>query len=124
MINHHGGVVLVGKYVYGYSDGKGWTCQDLESGRAVWQEPSKLGKGSLTYADGLLYLRAEAGKGTVVIINATPDGYKELGRFDPPDRSNQSSWTYPIVTDGRLYLRDQDVLQCYDVRGNIFNPRR
>ena len=117
MINHHGGVVAVGKYVYGYSDGKGWTCQDLESGKAAWQS-NNLGKGSLAYADGLLYLRAEAGKGTVAIIEATSNGYKELGRFDPPDRSKKNSWAHPVITDGRLYLRDQDVLQCYDVRGN------
>ena len=117
MVNQHGGVVLVGKYLYGYSDSKGWTCQDFESGKAVWQENSKLGKGSVTYADGLLYLRAEAGKGTVVIIEATPDGYKEVSRFDPPDRSKLNSWPHPVITDGCLYLRDQDVLQCYDVRG-------
>jgi outer membrane protein assembly factor BamB len=116
MVNQHGGVVLVGKYLYGYSDSKGWTCQDFETGKAVWQS-NNLGKGSLAYADGLLYLRAEAGKGTVAIIEATPDGYKELGRFDPPDRSKQNSWPHPVITGGRLYLRDQDVLQCYDVQG-------
>ena len=116
MGNHHGGVVLVGKYLYGFSDGKGWTCQDFESGTDVWRQQGKLGKGSLVYADGLLYLRAEADKGTVAIIAASPDGYKELGRFDPPDRSEKNSWPHPVVTGGRLYLRDQDVLQCYDVR--------
>jgi outer membrane protein assembly factor BamB len=117
MVNHHGGVVLVGDYVYGFSDGKGWTCQDFQTGKAVWQENSQLGKGSLSYADGLLYLRAEGGKGAVAIIAATPDGYKELSRFDPPDRSKLSSWPHPVITGGRLYLRDQDELQCFDVRG-------
>ena len=117
MANHHGGVVLVGKYLYGFSDGKGWTCQDFESGKDAWRQQGKIGKGSLVYADGLLYLRAEAGKGTVAIIEASPDGYKELSRFDPPDRSEKNSWPHPVVTGGRLYLRDQDVLQCYDVRG-------
>ncbi len=117
MVNHHGGVVLVGNHLYGFSDGKGWTCQDFQSGKALWQESGKIGKGSLAYADGLLYLRAEGGKGTVAIIDATPDGYRELGRFDPPDRSDESSWAHPVISDGRLYLRDQDVLQCYDVRG-------
>ena len=116
MTNHHGGVVLVGKYLYGFSDGKGWTCQDFQTGKDVWRQQGKLGKGSLVYADGLLYLRAEAGKGTVAIIEATADGYKELSRFDPPDRSDKNSWPHPVVTGGRLYLRDQDVLQCYDVR--------
>ncbi len=116
MTNHHGGVVLVDKYLYGFSDGKGWTCQDFESGKDVWRQQGKIGKGSLVYADGLLYLRAEADKGTVAIIKASSDGYKELSRFDPPDRSDKNSWPHPVVTGGRLYLRDQDVLQCYDVR--------
>jgi outer membrane protein assembly factor BamB len=117
MANHHGGVVLVGKYLYGHSDSKGWTCQDFETGKAVWQEKNKLGKGSLVYADGMLYLRAEGDKGTVALIEATADGYREKGRFDQPDRSDKNSWPHPVVIDGRLYLRDQDVLLCYDVRG-------
>ena len=116
MANHHGGVVLIGKYLYGFSDGKGWTCQDFATGKAVWQEKSKLGKGSLVFADGMLYLRSEDGKGTVALIEATPDGYLEKGRFDQPDRSDKNSWPHPVVIGGRLYLRDQDVLLCYDVR--------
>jgi outer membrane protein assembly factor BamB len=115
MLNHHGGVVLVGKYLYGFSDGKGWTCQDFQSGKVVWKQQGKIGKGSLVYADGLLYLRAEGDKGTVAIIEASPEGYKELSRFDPPDRSEKNSWPHPVVTGGRLYLRDQDVLQCYEL---------
>ena len=117
MANHHGGVVLVGKYLYGFSDGKGWVCQEFETGKVVWRQQGKVGKGSLAYADGMLYLRAESGKGTVAIIAASAEGYKELGRFDPPDRSDKNSWPHPVISDGRLYLRDQDVLQCYDVRG-------
>lgn len=116
MANHHGGVVRIGDYLYGYSDGKGWTCQEFKTGRAVWQERRRLGKGSLAAADGRLYLRAESGAGTVVLIEATPDGWNEKGRFDPPDRSEQNSWPHPVIANGRLYLRDQDVLLCYDVR--------
>ena len=117
MANQHGGVVLVGEQLYGFSEGKGWTCQDFRTGKVLWQKRG-IGQGSLVYADGLLYLRAGSGKGTVAIIEASADGYKELGRFDPPDRSDKNSWSHPVVTDGRLYLRDQEVLQCYDVRGN------
>ena len=116
MVDQHGGVVLVGKYLYGYSDGKGWVCQDFETGKAVWTEKDKLGKGSITYADGMLYLREEAGKGTVALVEASPDGYKEISRFDQPDRSEKNSWPHPVVIGGRLYLRDQDVLLCYDVK--------
>lgn len=116
MVNHHGGVVLVGDYLYGYSDGKGWVCQELDSGKMVWREKRKLGKGAVTFADGRLYLRAEKGPGTIALIEATPEGYRETGRFDQPDRTDKSSWTYPIIADGRLYIRDQDLLLCYDVQ--------
>jgi outer membrane protein assembly factor BamB len=115
MINHHGGVILVDKYVYGFCDGKGWTCMDFDTGKVVWKNPG-VGKGSAVYADGLLYLRAENGDGKVAIIDASPDGYKELSKFNPPDRSDKNSWPHPVVTGGRMYLRDQDVLQCYDVK--------
>jgi outer membrane protein assembly factor BamB len=116
MVNHHGGVVRVGDYLYGYSDGKGWVCQNFKTGEAGWEEKGKLGKGSLTCADGHLYLRSESGKGTVVLIEATPQAFKEKGRFDQPDRSQQNSWAHPVVANGKLYLRDQDVLLCYDVK--------
>ena len=116
MANHHGGVIKYGDHVYGYSAGKGWVCQDFKTGKAVWEDKEKLGKGSIAYADGRFYLRWEDGKGTVALIEATSDGYKETGRFDPPDRSDKNSWPHPIIAGGELYLRDQDVLLCYDVK--------
>jgi outer membrane protein assembly factor BamB len=115
MVNHHGGVVRVGEYLYGYSDDKGWVCQELETGKLVWSDKG-VGKGSLTCADGCLYLRSESGKGTIALVEATPEGYKEHGRSDQPDRSSENSWPHPVVANGMLYLRDQDVLLCYDVR--------
>ncbi|HTL17828.1 MAG TPA: PQQ-binding-like beta-propeller repeat protein, partial [Patescibacteria group bacterium] len=118
MVNHHGGVIKVGDFVYGYSEGKGWTCQDFKSGSAKWQEKEKLGKGSLVYADGHFILRQEDRKGSVALIEASPDGYKEHGHFDQPDRSNKNSWPHPVVAGGRLYLRDQDVLLCYDLQAH------
>jgi outer membrane protein assembly factor BamB len=116
MANHHGGVILVGEHVLGHSEGKGWTCQDLNTGEALWQDRDILGKGSIAYADGHVYLRREEGPGTVVLAEPTPTGLKEKGRFDQPDRSDKHSWTHPIVVGGRLYLRDQERLFCYDVR--------
>lgn len=116
MVNHHGGVVKVGDFIYGYSDGKGWTCQDFKTGEAKWQDKEKLGKGSICFADGRLYLRHEDKKGTVALIEASPEGYREHGRFDQPDRSSKNSWPHPVVAGGKLYLRDQDVLLCYDVK--------
>jgi outer membrane protein assembly factor BamB len=116
MANHHGGVIKAGDFVYGYSEGKGWTCQDFKTGEAKWQERHKLGKGSLAYADGHFYLRQEDKNGTVALIEATPEGYREHGRFDQPDRSEKNSWAHPVIAGGKLYLRDQDVLLCYDIK--------
>lgn len=115
MVNHHGGVVLIGSYLYGHSDRGGWTCMELWTGKVVWRH-NGVGKGSLTYADGQLYLRGEGGKGTVALVAATPASYQEKARFDQPDRSNQRSWPHPVIANGKLYLRDMDVLLCYDVK--------
>jgi len=114
MANHHGGVIKVGGWVYGHSDGSGWTCQDFKTGEAKWQEKQKLGKGSLAYADGHFYLRTED-QGTVALIDASPDGYHERGRFEQPGRSKLKAWPHPVITGGRLYLRDQDTLLCYNL---------
>jgi outer membrane protein assembly factor BamB len=116
MANHHGGVIRLGDQVIGHSEGKGWTLQDLESGAAIWQDKEILGKGSIGYADGHVYLRREDGPGTVVLAEPTPAGLKEKGRFDQPDRSGKQSWPHPVVAGGFLYLRDQDRLFCYDIR--------
>ena len=115
MLFRSGGVIKLGEYLYGYSDGKGWTCQDFKTGQAKWQEKDKLGKGSLVFADGRLYLRQQDKPGTVALIEATPEGYKEHGRFNPPAHSEQQSWSHPVIAGGKLYLRDQDMLWCYDV---------
>jgi outer membrane protein assembly factor BamB len=114
MVNHHGGVILVGQHLYGYSDGKGWICQDFKSGEILWKNPG-VGKGAIAYADGHLYLRSEGSSGAVALIEATPEAYKETGRFDQPDRSKSESWAHPVIAGGRLYLRDQDLLLCYDI---------
>jgi hypothetical protein len=116
MGNHHGGVIKVGNFLYGYSDGKGWTCQDFQDGQARWQDKEHLGKGSVAYADGRFYLRSEDKRGTMALIEATPTGYKEHGRFDQPDRSDKNSWPHPVISGGKLFLRDQNVLLCYQVK--------
>jgi outer membrane protein assembly factor BamB len=115
MVNHHGGVVRLREYLYGFSDRGNWICQNIKTGQEVWRHKG-VGKGSITYADGHLYLRSEGGRGTVALIEASPDGYEEKGRFDQPDRSRKNSWPHPVVANGKLYLRDQDVLLCYDVQ--------
>ncbi len=111
--NKTGGVIKIGDYVYGHADDKGWACQDFKTGEAKWHY-NKLGKGSLIYADNRFYLRAED-KGTIALIEASPDGYKEHGRFEQPDRSDKKAWPYPVIAHGKLYLRDMDILLCYDI---------
>jgi outer membrane protein assembly factor BamB len=120
MKNHHGGVILLGDKVYGYSDGLGWTCQDFKTGALVWNEKSKLGKGAISYADGHFYC-LEEGSGNVVLIDASPTGWNEKSRFklDPQTtiRSPQGHiWTHPVISNGRLYLRDQDLIFCYAIK--------
>ena len=112
MINHHGGVVLVGENIYGFSDGKGWKCLDFKTGASVW-ESKKLGKGTLLCADGHLYLRAESG-GSLVLIEATPTGWQETGRFET-DRTSKNAWAHLAISGGKLFVRDQDALLCYTI---------
>jgi outer membrane protein assembly factor BamB len=114
MDNKQGGVIKIGDYVYGHADAKGWTCQDFKTGASKWVH-SSLGKGSIVYADGRFYLRAED-KGTLALIEASPDAFKEHGRFEQPDRSDKKAWPYPVIANGKLYLRDWDTLLCYDVK--------
>lgn len=113
MKNHHGGILIVDGYLYGSSDPGLLSCLDFETGDVLWRDRS-CGKGSLLYADGMLYVRSE--KGTVSLVEATPEEFRLHGRFEQPSRSEQPSWPHPVIADGRLYLRDQDVLLCYDVR--------
>ena len=119
MKNHHGGVILLKDHIYGYSGNVGWICQDWKTGASVWSE-KKLGKGAIGYADGHFYLLDE-GTGTVVLIDASPDGWHETGRFklDPQTtiRSKEGRvWTHPVICNGRLYLRDQDLIYCYALK--------
>jgi outer membrane protein assembly factor BamB len=123
MKNEFGGVVRVGKYLYGHSDKIGWVCQDWGTGKSLW-ESKQLVRGSLIAADGHLYLFSD--EGTAVLIEASPKGYSESGRFDIPEKSKLGParkgnsrakiWTPPVIADGRLFLRDQEYLFCYDVR--------
>lgn len=112
MQNHHGGMVLLDGHVYGFDEAI-LKCLNLKTGETVWQNRS-VGKGSLTCAEGLLYLRGE--NGTVGLCKATPTGYDELGRFEPANRSSKPAWAHPVVCGGRLYLRDMDSLAVYDIK--------
>ena len=110
MMNHHGGVVLVDGYVYGFS-GSNLTCLDLKTGEQKWRHRS-VGKGSITAADGMLYLVSEKNK--VGLVRATPEGYQEISRFSTESKSSKS-WAHPVVSGKRLYIRNRDDLLCYDI---------
>lgn len=111
MRNHHGGVVLVNGYIYGYNDSI-LTCLEFASGKMVWRDRS-VGKGAVTYADGHLYILGE--DNVVGLVEATPAGYREKGRFSIADQG-LPSWAHPVVSGGRLYIRNQGTLTSYDVR--------
>jgi outer membrane protein assembly factor BamB len=118
--NHHGGVVRVGDYLYGHSSKTGWTCMAFADGTVKWSEKPALEKGALTVADGMLYCLGEK-TGNVVLAEASPDGWKEKGRFklDPQTTIRNPKgaiWTHPVVANGKLYLRDQNYIYCYDVK--------
>jgi outer membrane protein assembly factor BamB len=123
MQNHHGGVILLDGHVYGYSDSRGWSCLKLETGEVAWKS-LKLGKGSVVYADGHLYCYAEE-DGSLAVIEATPRGYNEKSRFriaqpsgkPRPERNKSNVWAHPVIAHGKLYLRDQESLVCYDLKG-------
>lgn len=123
MKNHHGGVILVDGYLYGFSDGGGLICQDFKTGERVWSERGKgISKGAVHYADGMLYC-VDEDEGSVFLAEATPKGFSEKGRFSLPEVTKLREgtrgkvWTHPVVLDGKLYLRDQDLVFCFDVKG-------
>lgn len=110
-----GGAVLVDGYLYGTTN-QGLVCADFATGETKWQDRS-IGAAAVCYADGRLYLHGENGEAALVL--ASPEGYRELGRFTPPDqpdRGRSKAWAYPVVANGRLYLRDQGSLWCYELK--------
>jgi outer membrane protein assembly factor BamB len=111
MKNHHGGMVLVDGYLYGYND-LILTCLEFATGKMMWRDRS-VGKGSVTYADGRLYIQSE--NNLVGLAEANPAAYVETGRFEIPDKG-MPSWAHPVVSDGRLYVRNQDTLLVYDIK--------
>jgi outer membrane protein assembly factor BamB len=112
MQNHHGGMVLLDGYLYGNNGGQ-LACLKWDTGEVAWQS-GKPGKGSIAHADGCLYYRNEGGP--IVLVQVNPKAYVELGRFNQPERSRSPAWAHPVIANGKLYIADQDVLLCYDVK--------
>ena len=115
MDNHHGGIILHNGYLYGSgSNSRGWFCLDFQTGKQIWNSD---GKGSLTFAGGMLYLLDE--KGTMKLVRATPDKYELHGEFKVPAGGKGPFWAHPVVFGGRLYIRYSDKLYVYDISGNL-----
>ncbi len=116
MQNHHGGMIMLGDYIYcGNQHNQGFPlCLEWKTGKVKWSKGRGPGQGSaaIVYADGHLYFRYESG--AVALIAATPDGYEEHGVFEPP-HGGDPSWAHPVVTGGKLYLREQDNLYVYNI---------
>lgn len=119
MQNHHGGMIVVDGALYGANGGnEGGTliCLDFKTGDILWDERSKrrAPKGAIAFADGRIYYRVE--DGTVLLIEPSREEYLERGRFEQPDRSDAPAWAHPVIANGKLYIRDHDLLLCYDVK--------
>jgi outer membrane protein assembly factor BamB len=112
MQNHHGGMVERDGFVYGSDEGQ-LTCLNLKTGEVAWADHAP-GKGSVACVANRLYYRDEGGP--VVLVEVNPYEYVEHGRFTPPDKTDKPQWTHPVVANGKLYIRDQDTLFCYDVK--------
>jgi len=114
--NQHGGLVLLDGYVYGSShvnsDGK-WICLEWNTGKVMYVARG-VGKGSLTYADGMLYTLSE--NRTLGLVPATPTGHEVVSQFKIPAGGEGPTWAHPVVCGGRLYIRHSDFLYAYDIR--------
>jgi outer membrane protein assembly factor BamB len=111
MKNHYGGVILVDGYLYG-SSGVAFACMHFDTGKAAWQDRS-IGKSSIAYADGHLYLMSD--RGVVGLLEATPREHRLVSKFKL-DTNARNTRTIPVVCDGRLYIRHADRLDCFDIR--------
>ena len=112
-----GGAVKVGDYLYG-TTGPAMLCVEFATGKIKWEDRA-LGAASLCYADGRLYLHGE--NGDVALVEASPEGYREKGRFTPaaqPKRSQpmEKAWAFPVVANGKLFIRDHGSLWCYEIK--------
>jgi len=108
----HGGVLVVDGHLYGSTSKGRWVCLSLDSGEVMYEERG-VGRGSLAYADGMLYCYGE--KGTLGLVRASPGGYELASSFKVSDGEGQH-WAHPVVSGGRLYIRHGDALMAYEIR--------
>jgi len=112
MDNYHGGVIYHDGYVYGSGDrSRGWICIELLTGKLMWKDSGRMG--SLTFADGMLYLYDENGR--MRLVKASPEQFEVRGEFRVPRGGVGPYWAHPVVCGGRLYLRHADALYAYNI---------
>lgn len=131
--NHHGGVILHQGHVFG-SHGNAnqkktlpLVCMEMKSGKVVWTSEKKIEPSAICFAKGSLYCFGQE-TGALVRVAASAEGFTEQGRFTIPKQSKQRNpqgaiWTHPVIANGRLYLRDQELLFCFDLGGSKGNPQ-
>jgi alcohol dehydrogenase (cytochrome c) len=114
-------VILHDGALFGANGGNGggyMACLDFKTGEVLWNERDsdkrRVTKGSVVFADGRIYYRTE--EGPIVLIEPSRKEYLERGRFHQPERTDKPAWAHPVVANGKLYVRDQDALFCYDVK--------
>ena len=109
--NHYSSSVLIGDQRYGFSSLM-LTAMKFSTGEVAWRDRS-VGKGTVIFAEGHLYALGE--EGTVGLVEATPEAYREKSRFTF-QKGQYPTWAPPAIADGKLYIRDQDSLYCRDIR--------
>lgn len=109
-----GGAVVIDGYLYA-SNPNELFCADFKTGEIKWSDRS-VGAASVCVADGMLYVRGYNMPGEIALVKPDPAGYKEVSRFKQPDKSKIQGWPHPVVANGGFYVRDQDVLICFDVK--------
>ena len=121
--NGVGGAVLVGDHLYGTEAGQKLVAVEFATGKVKWQGEG-IGWSSVAYADGLLYLHGI--NGDVALVEATPEAYRIKGRFTPPAQPEhkkigafpEGAFSYPVIANGRLYIRDLGTLWAYDIKAS------
>ncbi|QDT02659.1 outer membrane biogenesis protein BamB [Rubripirellula lacrimiformis] len=122
MRNHHGGVVLVDGVIYGFTKANGgvWMAQDLQSGETLWEEKIRPNRsGSIAFADGRLYCYNDE-DGSLFLVTPSRQGWQPNGKLELPrktslERNKGAIWAHPVIADGMLIIRDQDLVFAYDI---------
>jgi outer membrane protein assembly factor BamB len=119
MKNKQGGVVLLDGRIFGHSDGVGWVAQDFKTGEQIWRDRDVMKMGAVSYADGRFYC-LDQDSGEIALVEPSAEKWIEHGRFKLDPQSDQRGqggkvWTIPVICNGKLYLRDQQYLYCYDI---------